>query len=177
MAEPTIELADLDTVAREADFLCVHTPLDATTHHLVDADVIGRMKPGGYVVNTARGGVVDESALYDALVSGHLAGAALDVHGVLGGDPCQDLARWEYFYRRRGLCKWLYEGHGAPTRGEARRMKLALGHVLLEKIAWLAGRSDAASMRRLATDRERAEKLLRQLGVLDAGEQLALVTP
>ena len=75
-----IELTDLDTVAREADLLCVHTPLDATTHHLIDAGVISKMKPGGYVVNTARGGVVDEAALYDALTSGQLSGAALDVH-------------------------------------------------------------------------------------------------
>jgi phosphoglycerate dehydrogenase-like enzyme len=75
-----IELADLDRVAREANFLCVHTPLDASTHHLIDAEVLSKMKAGGYVVNTARGGVVDEAALYDALTSGHLSGAALDVH-------------------------------------------------------------------------------------------------
>ena len=75
-----IVLADQDTVVGEADILSLHTPLDATTQHLVDADFLARMKPGAYLVNTARGGVVDETALSDALERGHLAGAALDVH-------------------------------------------------------------------------------------------------
>ena len=75
-----ITLTDLETVAAEADILSLHTPLDATTHQLVDAEFIARMKPGAYLVNTARGDVVDEAALRDALQRGHLAGAALDVH-------------------------------------------------------------------------------------------------
>lgn len=79
-AELGITLTDLDTVVAEADILSLHTPLDAMTRHLVDADFLARMKPGAYLVNTARGGVVDEAALRDALERGHLAGAALDVH-------------------------------------------------------------------------------------------------
>lgn len=80
LAELGIALTDLDTVVAEADILSVHTPLDATTHRLVDGAFLARMKPGAYLVNTARGGVVDEAALRDALERGHLAGAALDVH-------------------------------------------------------------------------------------------------
>jgi D-3-phosphoglycerate dehydrogenase / 2-oxoglutarate reductase len=76
-----IALADFDTVVDEADFLTLHVPLDESTRHMVDADVISRMKPGSFVVNMARGGVVDEHALHSALTNGGgLAGAALDVH-------------------------------------------------------------------------------------------------
>ena len=79
-AEVGITLTDLETVVAEADILSLHTPLDATTHQLVDAEFLARMKPGAYLVNTARGGVVNEAALRDALQRGHLAGASLDVH-------------------------------------------------------------------------------------------------
>lgn len=79
-AEVGITLTDLDTVVAEADILSLHTPLDVTTHQLVDAEFLARMKPGAYLVNTARGGVVNEAALRDALARGHLAGASLDVH-------------------------------------------------------------------------------------------------
>jgi len=76
-----IELVDFDTVVREADFLTLHVPLDDVTHHLVDAAVLDRMKPGSLLVNMARGGVVDEKALLEALTHGRtVAGAALDVH-------------------------------------------------------------------------------------------------
>ncbi len=75
-----IELADLDAVVAAADILTIHVPLLATTRHLVGADVLARMRPGSIVVNAARGGVLDEGALYDALASGHLGGAGLDVH-------------------------------------------------------------------------------------------------
>ena len=76
-----ITLATFDDLVREADFLTLHVPLDESTHHMVDADVLARMRPGSLLVNMARGGVVDEKALYDALVEGtNLVGAALDVH-------------------------------------------------------------------------------------------------
>jgi D-3-phosphoglycerate dehydrogenase / 2-oxoglutarate reductase len=75
-----ITLVDLEAVVGAADILSLHTPLDATTRNLVDAGFLARMKPGAYLINTARGGVVDEAALRDALERGHLAGAALDVH-------------------------------------------------------------------------------------------------
>ncbi|HYO63229.1 MAG TPA: phosphoglycerate dehydrogenase [Pyrinomonadaceae bacterium] len=73
------ELLPLEEVCARADFLTVHTPLTPETRGLVGARELARMKPGAYVINCARGGLVDEHALYDALKEGRLAGAALDV--------------------------------------------------------------------------------------------------
>lgn len=69
---------DFDTLLRSSDFLSLHLPLDSRTHHLLDADAFARLKDGVYLINAARGGVVDEEALADALSSGRVAGAALD---------------------------------------------------------------------------------------------------
>jgi D-3-phosphoglycerate dehydrogenase len=66
-------------LAAESDVLSVHCPLTAETRGRVDAAVMAAMPAGGFVINTARGGIVDEAALLAALESGHLAGAALDV--------------------------------------------------------------------------------------------------
>lgn len=74
-----IELASLDEVYARADFLTVHTPLTAETRSLIDADALSKMKQGARIINCARGGLVDEDALYEAITSGAIAGAALDV--------------------------------------------------------------------------------------------------
>lgn len=74
-----IELAPLDEVYSRADFLTVHTPLTAETRGLIDADVFAKMKKGARVINCARGGLVDEAALGEAINNGTIAGAALDV--------------------------------------------------------------------------------------------------
>src|SRR5215203_6005013 len=74
-----IELAPLDEVFARADFLTVHTPLTSETRGLVDREAISRMKKGARIINCARGGLVDEDALYEAITSGAIAGAALDV--------------------------------------------------------------------------------------------------
>ena len=70
---------DLDTLLREADFVSVHTPLNRRTCHLLDAEAFRKMKPTAILVNTARGPVVDNRALYHALRHGEIACAALDV--------------------------------------------------------------------------------------------------
>ncbi len=76
-----IELVDLDKVVSEADFLTLHVPKKESTLRLINSDVLARMKKGSFLVNIARGGVVDESALYKALTEGeNLLGVALDVH-------------------------------------------------------------------------------------------------
>lgn len=70
----------LDELLATSDILSVHAPLSRETHHLLDAAAFARMKKGAYVINTSRGALIDEHALCDALESGHLRGAALDVY-------------------------------------------------------------------------------------------------
>jgi D-3-phosphoglycerate dehydrogenase len=70
---------DLDTLLPRCDFLTVHTPLTAETTNLIGARELGRLKKGVRVINCARGGIINEEALAEALQSGHVAGAALDV--------------------------------------------------------------------------------------------------
>lgn len=74
-----IEVCELDEIWPRADFLTVHAPLTDKTRHLIDAAALAKCKPGVRVVNCARGGLVDESALVDAMERGTVAGAALDV--------------------------------------------------------------------------------------------------
>jgi glyoxylate reductase len=69
----------LDALLSEADIVVALVPLSDRTRHLINAETIGRMKPGSFFINVARGKVMDESAVVAALQSGHLAGAALDV--------------------------------------------------------------------------------------------------
>jgi glyoxylate reductase len=70
---------DLHQALQQADFVSLHTPLTPQTHHLIDATALQAMKPGAILVNTGRGGLVDQPALARALAAGEIAGAALDV--------------------------------------------------------------------------------------------------
>lgn len=74
-----IDLVDLDDLVASADVISLMAPLTVSTHHLLNADRLGRMKAGSWIVNTARGPLVDQVALVGALRSGHIAAAALDV--------------------------------------------------------------------------------------------------
>jgi D-3-phosphoglycerate dehydrogenase len=77
-----LQLTTLDDLFSRADYVTLHSPLTPETHHLINAKSLARMKRGSVLINTARGGLVDERAVCDALRSGHLRGAGLDVFEV-----------------------------------------------------------------------------------------------
>ena len=74
-----VEKADLDTLLARADFITLHTPLTDATRNILSREALAKTKKGVRIINCARGGLVDEAALADAIKSGHVAGAALDV--------------------------------------------------------------------------------------------------
>ena len=77
---PAEQLDSLEALLPEVDFLSLHCPANAASHHLLNADRLALMRPNAHLINTARGSVVDEQALADALASGVIAGAGLDVY-------------------------------------------------------------------------------------------------
>jgi phosphoglycerate dehydrogenase-like enzyme len=90
-----VELVDLDTLLRESDFVVVLCPLTDETRGLLDADRLALMKPTAFLVNVARGPIVDQRALVDALRDGRIAGAALDVFEQEPVDPDDPLLSFE----------------------------------------------------------------------------------
>jgi D-3-phosphoglycerate dehydrogenase len=78
-ARLNVKLMPLDQLLRESDVITLHVPLTPETHHMIDATALAMTKPGVRFLNVARGGVIDEPALWSALQDGHVAGAALDV--------------------------------------------------------------------------------------------------
>ena len=79
IAREHIDQVDFDELLAQSDYVSIHTPLLPETRNLFNGDAFGRMKPGSYLINTARGPIVDDQALARALDAGQLAGAALDV--------------------------------------------------------------------------------------------------
>ena len=77
--ERHVQVTGLDELLERSDVVSLHLPSTKETHHLINAESIAKMKDGAYLINTARGALVDEQALYDALVKGKLSGASLDV--------------------------------------------------------------------------------------------------
>jgi D-3-phosphoglycerate dehydrogenase len=74
-----VKMTNLNDVIAMSDFISLHTPLSSETHHMIGKAQLERMKTNAYLINTARGGLVDEGALYEALLEKRIAGAALDV--------------------------------------------------------------------------------------------------
>jgi D-3-phosphoglycerate dehydrogenase len=74
-----VEKVELDELLKRADFISLHTPLTDKTRNILDAAALAKTKKGVRIINCARGGLIVEAALKDALDSGHVAGAALDV--------------------------------------------------------------------------------------------------
>jgi D-3-phosphoglycerate dehydrogenase len=79
MSDHGVEKVELDDLLRQSDFVSLHLPLAPETRHLIDARRLSLMKPAAYLINTARGAIVDEAALIAALRAGQIAGAGLDV--------------------------------------------------------------------------------------------------
>lgn len=79
ISETGIQITDLDSLLSESDFVSVNCDLNNTSHHIINADTLSKMKPSTILINTARGPLVDENALIAALRSGQIGGAALDV--------------------------------------------------------------------------------------------------
>lgn len=82
ISETGMIVTDLDTLVESSDFITCHVPSTPETKHMFNAERFARMKPTAYLVNTSRGEIIDENALYEALKAGRLAGAALDVFEV-----------------------------------------------------------------------------------------------
>jgi D-3-phosphoglycerate dehydrogenase len=79
MLDAGVTPADKETVVSESDYVSLHTPLTDETHHIIDGPLLALMRPSAYLINTARGLLIDETALLETVQSGKIAGAALDV--------------------------------------------------------------------------------------------------
>ncbi|MGC1784747.1 MAG: phosphoglycerate dehydrogenase [Acidobacteriaceae bacterium] len=88
-----VRLVDMEELIHNSDFLLLHVPLLDETRHMVDTDFLSRMKRGAYIVNAARGELIDQEALLTALDSGQLGGAALDVYAEEPPPPDSPLRR------------------------------------------------------------------------------------
>jgi phosphoglycerate dehydrogenase-like enzyme len=118
-----VEFVALPRLLRESDYVSLHTASTPRTHHLVDAAALALMKPSAFLVNTARGSLVDEEALADAVAGGRLAGAALDVVATEPLPPGSPL---------RAVDGITVYSHLAGQTAEARRATaLAAAHELL----------------------------------------------
>lgn len=82
LQETGVEMVDLETLLAESDFVCICADLNETSYHLLNAEAFSKMKSSAYLINVARGKIVDEPAMVSALQQGQLAGAALDVFEV-----------------------------------------------------------------------------------------------
>jgi D-3-phosphoglycerate dehydrogenase len=93
LSKKGIRLTDFREVITQADYISLHVPLKDSTRNMINADVLSQMKIGAYLINLARGGVVDEKALYGVLTDGgRLRGVALDVHQEEGEGKISSLA-------------------------------------------------------------------------------------
>lgn len=107
-----VELVPFDDLLQRSEYVSLHSPLTAETKHMMNAGTFARMKPGSVLINTSRGGLVDERALVAALESGHLRGAGLDVFEVEPLPLDSPLIK---------MSNVMLSGHVAGTDEEARR--------------------------------------------------------
>ncbi|MBN1661954.1 MAG: hydroxyacid dehydrogenase [Anaerolineae bacterium] len=121
----------LEEVLRESDFVSLHIPKVPATTNLINAETLAQMKDGVYIINCARGGVIDEDALYDALDSGKVAGAALDVYADEKVNPGN--ARLYQLRDKDGFHKVIGSPHvGASTVEGQERVGGEVADILIE---------------------------------------------
>lgn len=122
------EFRSLDDLLRESDVVSLHIPLLPTTHHLINAERLARMKPSALLINTSRGPIVDEAALLDALEQKKIAGAALDVFECEPSITC----RADDHLRLKALPNVILTPHIASATTEARQAmsRLAAENIL-----------------------------------------------
>jgi D-specific alpha-keto acid dehydrogenase len=113
----TADYVPLDVLLQQSDVVTLHTPFNADTHHLLNRQRVGQMRRGAFIINTARGSLLDTEALLSALESGHLGGAALDVlegeEGVFYSDHRQGLIENQLLLRLQHLPNVLITPHTA----------------------------------------------------------------
>ena len=155
---PPVEMVELETLLREADFVCLTCPLTAETHHLINGPRLALMKPTAYLVNVARGPIVDQRALTAALGAARIAGAALDVFEdePLGpGDPL--LAMENVILAPHSIC-WTDE----CVRGILRSACASIGDVAAGRVPEHVVNRDVLAQPRLREilrrNRERTER-------------------
>src|SRR5690606_25084206 len=119
-AELGIELVGFDELLERSDFITIHTPLTPETTNLIDAAALKKMKKTAYLVNAARGGIVDEQALQEALEAGEIAGAAMDVFVKEPLDADHPFLKNEKIYCTPHL--------GASTHEAQERVAVEIGH-------------------------------------------------
>ena len=138
-----VEWAELDDLLRRSDFVSLHVPLTPETYRLMSRERIRTMRRGSYLINTARGGVVDHDALLEAIADGHLGGAALDVTDPEPLPADHPLFRFEQVLITPHIAS-------ASERTRARMAELAAENV----IAVLDGRPPVTPVNRLAHEHE-----------------------
>jgi len=114
----------LDAVLEFSDVVSLHTPLTDATRHMIDAQALARMKPDAILINAARGGIVDEAALAEALKAARLGGAALDVFET---EPLTDEAGAKF----QGIANLVLTPHVAGVTGES---NVRVSHMIADKV-------------------------------------------
>ncbi len=138
-----IERLPLDELLASSDVVSLHLPFTEATRGMVNREFLAKMRPGSYLVNTSRGGLVVETDLRDALVSGHLAGAGLDVLNHEPPEPGNPLL---------GLPNVVLSPHIAGTDTQSMRDMAELAATTIVELHRIAGRRTASSIPNCATD-------------------------
>ncbi len=128
ITEACISQVEMPEVFANADFISLHLPLLPSTKHIINAEAISQMKDGVYIINCARGGTIDEKALYEGIVSGKVAGAALDVWE-------EEPIAYEYSKKLLALDQVIGTPHiGAQTKEGQERAGVQVAEAVIEEL-------------------------------------------